>query len=327
MSEDRPVFQLLARQEIGHYAAALWVAPPEGGDVAPGAAVWTADHAIANHYRARGIMVFEGIELPDAPFDQALLFWPKAQALGLWWLQTLCNGLGEGASIEIVGEHQGGIKRLPKLLEGLGLESERLDNARRCSLFKAEARTVTPAESFSAVEFDALTLKSHPGVFGHGKVDDGTTLMLEHVPELTGEVLDVGCGDGIIAAFAARQGANVTACDVNHFALESTRQTLAANGLEGRVIASDMLGEVDGRFHAILTNPPFHQEREITLEPTQRMIQQTAAALKMKGVLYLVANAFLPYQSALEEVFNEVEVLADNRRFKVYACRYPKRRR
>ncbi|MCM2131973.1 class I SAM-dependent methyltransferase [Larsenimonas rhizosphaerae] len=326
MSAERPVFQILDRQDSAVYAAALWVAPPEGGDVAPGAAVWTADHAIATHYRERGVMVFEGLEAPEYGFDRALLFWPKAQALGRWWLQTLCTVLKDGATLDVVGEHQVGIKRMPKLMEELGLAGERVDNARRCSIFSMAVAPVPAPDSFSRFEALGLTLVSHPGVFGHGKLDDGTALLLENLPELKGEVLDVGCGDGIIAAFAAKQGVNVTACDVSHFAVEATKQTLAANEVEGRVVASDMLESVEGRFHAIITNPPFHEERDVTLMPTRRLIEQAAGMLKMKSAFYLVANSFLPYQEALSRTFNSVEVIADNRRFKVYECRYPKRR-
>ncbi|MBZ9557468.1 MULTISPECIES: class I SAM-dependent methyltransferase [Modicisalibacter] len=327
MSAVTPVCQLLARQAFD-YRDWLWVAPPDDPWLRDtGGALWSADAATARAWRdSTGAMIHESLEPALGAPPGAVLFWPKAHALGEWWLLALCRQLPAGTPLQVVGENQGGIKRVLKVLAALGLGCRKRDSARRCTLFETRTQPVAldPDELWSRFEAAGLTLVSHPGVFGHGKLDDGTRLLLDHLPGDLGQggarLLDVGCGDGIIAARLARQGGEVTALDVSAFAVEATRRTLAANGLNGRVLHSDVysaLGEGE-RFAAIVSNPPFHQERRVDYGPVARLIDEAPRHLEAGGQLLLVANAFLPYPDRLEAAFGQFTVLADDRRFRVY---------
>ncbi|MDW5377951.1 class I SAM-dependent methyltransferase [Halomonas sp. HP20-15] len=332
MSATTPVCQLLERQ-AGDYRGWLWVAPPTDSWLtaqAPGP-LWSADLTLVRQWRAGGLRAYDAL---DAELDTppgAVLFWPKAHALGEWWLLALCHRLPAGTPLQVVGENQGGIKRVLKVLAALGLGCRKLDSARRCTLFETRVGPVAldPDAVWQQFEAAGLTLASHPGVFGHGKLDDGTRLLLEHLPHELGRrgerVLDVGCGDGVIAASLAQRGATVTALDVSAFAVEATRRTLALNGLaadtpNGAVVQSDVYdGLADGeRFAAIVSNPPFHQERSIDYGPVARLIAEAPAWLERGGSLLLVANAFLPYPDRLEAAFGRFSILADDRRFRVY---------
>ncbi|MDZ7853678.1 MAG: methyltransferase [Halomonas sp.] len=331
MSPETPVCQLLARQDAD-YRGWLWVAPPRDSWLEEGeseGSLLSADQALLTTWRTRGLTAhspFDGVDL--APRG-AVLFWPKSHALGEWWLLWLCAHLPPGTPLQLVGENHGGIKRVLKALAALGLGCRKLDSARRCGLYETRLDRVgiDPNAVWTAFEADlggeSLRLVSHPGVFGHGKLDDGTRLMLETLPAVlpatAGDVLDMGCGDGILAAWLARRGARVTAVDVGQFAVEATRRTLAANGLEGEVLASDVYSALGARrFDAIVSNPPFHQERAIDYGPAGRLILEAPDHLRPGGQLLLVANAFLPYPDLLERAFGGFEVLADDRRFRVY---------
>ncbi|QPI62818.1 methyltransferase [Vreelandella venusta] len=325
MSAQLPACQLLER--FYGQSANLWpVAPPADAWLqAHSTAMISGDVALREHWSSGGKAAVSPF---DAPFiqqaGQVVLFWPKAHQLGIWWLTWLCHVLPENTPLDVVGEHQGGIKRVPKILSELGMRCDKLDNARRCSLFAT--RTVAMEQPDTAWQtFDALDLKlvSHPGVFGHGKVDEGTRLMLDSIeaslPKKPLSVMDMGCGDGIISAWLAARGHQVTAVDVSAFAVEACRRTLAANQLSGRVLESDVYSALGGeQFDLIVSNPPFHQEREITYGPSARLISEAPNHLSAKGQLVLVANAFLPYPDVLESTFGGFETLADNRRFKVY---------
>ena len=325
MSAQLPACQLLERY-YGQ-AARLWpVAPPEDTWLLTHSTAMVSDNvALRQQWQASERLAVSPFEPFDyLPEGQVVLFWPKAHQLGKWWLEWLCHVLPDNTPLDIVGEHQGGIKRVPKMLDELGMSCDKLDNARRCSLFAT--RTVKREAPDSAWQtFDALDMRlvSHPGVFGHGKVDEGTQLLLqaleETLPKKTLKVLDMGCGDGIISAWLAKRGHAVTAVDVSAFAAEACRRTLRENALEGRVLESDVYSALEGeRFDVIISNPPFHQERDISYGPSTRLIDEAAEHLCAKGQLILVANAFLPYPERLQRALGGFETLSDNRRFRVY---------
>lgn len=330
MSFSSPMCQLLTRRDSLACADHLWVDPPfEPALAGSNVAIWTTDVANAERYRQIGLPVHEGLSVPDniAEYAGVLLFWPKSVALGQWWLDTLCAALPDGHRLALVGEQQGGIKRVSKMLQAMGMLAAKEDNARRCALFATKI-VARPQQNDGWMQFEALgmSLASHPGVFGHGKLDEGTAMLLETLPDkVRGSVLDVGCGGGIISAVLAKKGLEVTAVDVSHFALEATRRTLALNGVTATVIGSDMLSNVEGRFDTIVSNPPFHQARNVDISPALTLFDQGPDHLYRHGVVFIVANTFLPYHGALSDQFSQVEELAGNGRFRVYRAALPHR--
>ncbi|MDT8879786.1 methyltransferase [Halomonas saccharevitans] len=341
MSAETPVCQLLERQAFD-YRGWLWVAPPRDAWLEAGqGSLLSADQAVRTAWQARGLSTLSPFEAGEAAPPGVVLFWPKSHALGEWWLLWLCAHLPPGTPLQLVGENQGGIKRVLKVLAALGLGCRKVDSARRCGLYatRLDRVGIDPDDAWMSFEAEGLQLVSHPGVFGHGKLDDGTRLLLGELPAALGgplgegadeaEILDVGCGDGILAAWLARRGARVTATDVNAFAVEATRRTLEANGLIGEALESDVYSALDARrygarrdgarrFDVIISNPPFHQERAIDYGPAGRLIREAPEHLHPGGQLLLVANAFLPYPDLLTRTFGGFEILADDRRFRVY---------
>jgi tRNA1(Val) A37 N6-methylase TrmN6 len=73
-------------------------------------------------------------------------------------------------------------------------------------------------------------------------------------------VVDVGCGSGILAIAAMKQGASsVLALDINPDALQATLENAKAYGFESEIAVrqSDCLSAVDGRYDLIVSNPPY----------------------------------------------------------------------
>ncbi|HTO92948.1 MAG TPA: HemK2/MTQ2 family protein methyltransferase [Bacteroidota bacterium] len=81
--------------------------------------------------------------------------------------------------------------------------------------------------------------------------------------ELRGaEVLEIGCGSGILSLVAARAGARVTALDINPRAVEATATNARMNKLDAcvRVMTSDLFERIPRgtTFDRIVWNPPFY---------------------------------------------------------------------
>ncbi|AAF10491.1 class I SAM-dependent methyltransferase [Deinococcus radiodurans R1 = ATCC 13939 = DSM 20539] len=163
-----------------------------------------------------------------------------------------------------------------------------------------------------------------PGVFSAAKPDKATAILLTHLADLdlTGQrVLDLGCGAGLIGAWAASRGGQVTLVDGDLQSVRSSERTLAANALPGEVIHSDVdaaLGE--RQFDVMLTNPPFHVGRGVVLDVAREFIATAGRRLVPGGRMFLVANEPLPYEQALGALGTVREVVREQG-FKVLELR------
>jgi release factor glutamine methyltransferase len=71
-------------------------------------------------------------------------------------------------------------------------------------------------------------------------------------------VLDLGCGSGVCAVFAAPKVREVLAVDISPAAVENTKHNCERLGLHNVTVRqSDMFSNVDGKFDLILANPPY----------------------------------------------------------------------
>jgi release factor glutamine methyltransferase len=71
------------------------------------------------------------------------------------------------------------------------------------------------------------------------------------------KVLEMGCGTGIIALHCAKAGGLVTAVDINPKAVDCARANAKVNGLDVKVLHSDLFQDVEGSFDLIIFNPPY----------------------------------------------------------------------
>ncbi|ATG75187.1 rRNA methyltransferase [Zobellella denitrificans] len=258
-----------------------------------------------------------------------LLLMPKAKAEADYLLAACLPLLAPGAPVFIAGDNKGGVKAAPKLLAPYCDQVNKLDSARRASLYQAQL--VRPAPPFRLADWvsryslleEQLTVCTLPGVFSAGHLDNGSRLLLDSVGELHGRVLDFGCGAGVIGASLLRRhpGIQLEMIDINALALEASRLTLAENGLEAEVYASDGLAQVDGRFDHIITNPPFHAGLKTFYHTTETLLARAVDYLKPGGELILVANAFLPYPELIEQSFGHCDTLAATGKFRIYRAR------
>jgi len=171
------------------------------------------------------------------------------------------------------------------------------------------------------VENEPTHLVSCVGAFAGDRVDGGAAALIEAMQIVPGSaVLDLGCGTGLAALAAARRGAHVTATDVAYRAVASARRTLSANDCSDvRVDHTHGAAAVeDGTYDTVVTNPPFHKGHDISFEVSEFFVGEAARVLRRGGELFLVANAFLDYEPWLIQHFANIEVVLDNRQYRVW---------
>lgn len=258
-----------------------------------------------------------------ADSDTLIYFWPKNKPEAHFQLMNLLSLLPVGSDVFVVGENRSGVRSAEQMLADF-CTLNKVDSARRCGLYHGtlEKQPVFDAEqAWQSYQNDDLTIKTLPGVFSRDGLDLGSKLLLSTLsPHSKGKVLDLGCGAGVLSVAFARHSPKIrlTLTDVSAAAIEASKATLAANGVEGYVFPSNVYSDVQGRFDMILSNPPFHDGLQTSLDATTKLIRAAATHLNIGGELRIVANAFLPYPSLLDEVFGHHEVLAQTGRFKVY---------
>lgn len=174
---------------------------------------------------------------------------------------------------------------------------------------QSESRPATCSFSYRGC---ALSFQTDAGVFSRGELDEGTRLLLEALPALQGDVLDLGCGWGPIGIGVAKAnpGCRVTMVDVNLRALELCRGNAERNGAAVECLESDgMAALADRRFDAVVTNPPIRAGKQVIY----RMFADAAATLKPGGALYLVIRKQQGAESCvryLKTIYGQVERLS-----------------
>lgn len=265
----------------------------------------------------------------DTPFDGAVVYMPKSKQHAKMLLANVASCVKAGGQLLLVGENKEGVKSGAKLLEGFGERVNKIDSARHCSLFVTQVNDdVAPFSlpdwlSEFTVKVGALhyPVASLPGVFSDGELDAGTRLLLEQNYALTSErLLDFACGAGVIGVGLAKQhpSITITMSDINALSLFCARKSCEMNNVQARVLASNGLKDINGKFDAVFTNPPFHTGVKTDYSITETFIRDIRQHLAPGGQLTLVANRFLKYPQLLEGCLGNVATIAQTNKFNLY---------
>lgn len=165
---------------------------------------------------------------------------------------------------------------------------------------------------------------SDNGVFSKNHVDIATSFLIKTIyDEIQGDVLDVGCGYGVIGITMAKKSevTSVTMLDVNRRALELAKKNSEKNKVNSKVkiIESDGFENVQEKYDTIITNPPIRAGKSVIY----KMYEDAKHALKEGGVLYLVINKKHGAPSTitfLNTLFGNCEVLDKKTGFNVIKC-------
>lgn len=165
---------------------------------------------------------------------------------------------------------------------------------------------------------------SDNGVFSKNHVDFATDFLLNVISkeEISGKVLDVGCGYGVIGITLSKLfDVDVTMLDVNSRALELAKRNAAKNETENaKIIESNGFENINEQFDVIVTNPPIRAGKSVIYN----IYEEAKKHLNQYGKFYLVINKKHGAPSTikyLKELFNEVEILDKKAGFNVIRCR------
>lgn len=290
----------------------------------------SSSHGVFRSLQALGAQVsFEAFPAPEFAAKTSILVLPREKDRLDMLLQAIVASMEPDSRLWLVGENRAGIKSSAKIVQRHFETVEKLDSARHCVLLQACRPTETQpfsldrfAQKWTAelAGFQA-ELVSLPGVFAHGRLDAGTALLLEAIQELRpeGAILDFasGCGAVGIAAMRLNPSARLTLLDDSALALEAGKRSLARNRLDAKLVASNGLRELQGRFDWILSNPPFHRGIRDDLGVAAQFFRDAGTFLNKNGRILVVFNRHLPYEGWLRDQFKNVNCLAKSREFTV----------
>ncbi|MEW5868298.1 MAG: methyltransferase [Chloroflexota bacterium] len=297
-------------------------------------------NSIENAHLHPGISVLpEG----DQAYDTVVIDLPKGRKLAQRWLLEAWQALRPGGQFYLAGANDLGIHSAVRDAQALFGQATVLDykKGNRVLRFRKDPGQaieaawqhepgIAPGTWHSLdvqVAQSSYHLDSLPGVFSYDQLDEGTQILLESLAlPLTGHVLDLGCGLGIIGMVAAQAGAaQVDLVDANLLAVASSQRNLSAQHLENaRALPSDVLSAVVGQaYDLVLSNPPFHSGKGTDYHIAQAFIEQSWQALAPGGELRLVANRFIRYDRMMQAHFGSVACPLETGRFHVLSAIKP----
>lgn len=163
---------------------------------------------------------------------------------------------------------------------------------------------------------------TQPGVFSWDRLDPGTALLIDKLPDLAGAGADLGCGVGVLARHVLRAPAvtRLDLVDIDRRAIACARRNV--EDPRATFHWADVRGFAgDAKLDFVVMNPPFHDGGAEDRALGQAFIAAAAGLLKPGGACWLVANRHLPYEAVLAERFARADLKAEGGGFKVYAAR------
>jgi 16S rRNA (guanine1207-N2)-methyltransferase len=160
------------------------------------------------------------------------------------------------------------------------------------------------------------------GVFSKSGVDYGSCVMLNTLPKINGDVLDLGCGYGAIGIAIAKLNpmCRVTMIDINERAVELTEKNILLNKVENaECFQSDAFENVKGVYDVIVCNPPIRTGKKVIYP----MFENSIKYLNSDGSLYIVIQKKQGANSAIEklqETYGNCEAINKDAGYWILKC-------
>lgn len=156
-------------------------------------------------------------------------------------------------------------------------------------------------------------LYSDNGVFSKDKFDYGTRLLLDSIDisKLSGNVLDLGCGIGVVGIILGtiNENINIDMVDINERAISLVRDNLTLNKVKANAFSSDVYSNVNKKYDYIITNPPIRAGKEVV----RKFLFGGYDYLNDNGMLYFVMRKDHGVKSMIKELESKYNVTIVNK--------------
>lgn len=167
-----------------------------------------------------------------------------------------------------------------------------------------------------------FSIYSDNGVFSKDRFDYGTRVLLNSVDidKLSGNVLDLGCGLGVVGIILGtfNKGINIDMVDINERAIDLAKNNLVLNNVKANVFVSDIYSNIDNKYDFIITNPPIRAGKDVI----RGFLLGSYDYLKDDGILYFVMRKDHGVKSMIKELsvkFN-TSIVNKDKGFYVVLC-------
>jgi 16S rRNA (guanine1207-N2)-methyltransferase len=266
---------------------------------------------------------------PQGTHDHALLRLPRAKEEQEMAAHAVLSCLAPGGRLIVYGGNDEGIRSAGTMLEALCGRVETLATRGHGRILAVSrpgdlSRLRAPLaawRSLTSLNLGGVTRDwvSYPGIFADGRIDDGTGLLIAHLPPLaaSARVLDYGCGSGLIAAAARMQQPDLALDLLDHdtVALEAARENLPGARL---VLGTKVPDAGKQPYAAILSNPPLHTGAVEDHTHLSRLIDDAPKHLVAGGILLLVVQRRIPLDRLLTKQFASVATVGENATYRVW---------
>lgn len=265
--------------------------------------------------------------LPDKKYQTIYCQIPQSKEYSLYLMAQCFDALEEdGLLICMAGNNENG-KRLKKWFADFDInaQSESKQKQRIVWGYRKEINQNVVTEylkkyGIQKVIYNDEDFYSKPGVYGWNKIDNGSKLLCNKLPEnIKGYGADYGCGYGFLSKFVLSDSVTSLDCiDADHNALVCAQKNLKDSLSKINFIHMDLNeNNTEKKYDWIVMNPPFHQGKKSDSDIGVKFIEQTSKSLKPNGMLYMVSNSFLPYEKILQKTFKNVEKIIEQNGFKI----------
>ncbi|MBS0245303.1 MAG: class I SAM-dependent methyltransferase [Proteobacteria bacterium] len=264
---------------------------------------------------------------PPQSLDAMTMLAPPGTIERRYALALALRALKPGAPLTALALNDRGGTRLRKELEAFSVKVD--ETSKRHHRIAVATRPPTLQGIDEAIEAggprfdDEIGLWTQPGVFSWDRLDPGTAMLIEHLPDLSGRGADFGCGIGILARAVLATGAvsELTLIDIDRRAVECAQHNLDTP--RARFLWTDLRDPHPDLVNLdfVVMNAPFHDAGQEDKGLAQAFVKRAAESLRKGGVCVMVANRHLPYEAVLKPLFKAVTPVIETGGYKIYEAR------